>query len=778
MIALDAASEDPTLARYYGGVLDQIVQSLQEGTYCALLGPRLSGKTHLLRHVDQVLARSLNWMSVYIDLYAIKAFTLQGFFAELIDVTAGRILDLTGRQLAVPEPGMASSAEFRGFLTDAVTQLQHDLILIVEHLEAPPTDLVQALLTSLRAAYMDQQTMDSRVLVVVSGALSLATLTVGESSPFRGIANRVFAGDLSRDESTALIAELLTAGGIKASPKAGRRLLRATSGDPYLIRTICRQCIDAVRTDASRQLRARTVRSVTNRFLREQVDEYAPLHEAVRMIEEDPDLLRCILLLLSHGTVPRAELPLPLSPDLDPLYLTGVVERVDGDSYRIQNRIYHRFLFQRFHPGHVGHLLTMAGHWDRAMDYLEAAIQEGNAQARLDLLPAVINSMHAAEDVGQAARYLARGLSAAFGVVEARVWYAPPQEGHLRLVGHLGPRTDGPLWATAEIPVRADRLEARAYRQGQVLRGPEGTRHVWRALPLLVPGRRAIGTVTVCDDLVATHATGQRERDLQLQGYLSQAARALEVVSTRRQELALAGRMQASLLPTAAPKVPGWQMAATLQPARETSGDYYDFIPLPAGRLGLVIADVVDKGMGAALYMALSRTLIRTYAADYPDRPDLALRAANQRMLADSPAGLFVTVFYGILDPTAGTLTYCNAGHHPPYLLEAHTDEAVHPLPGRGIALGVLEDTDWEPVTIELPVGAALLLYTDGVLDALNAQEERFGSAQFLDIARTNLGRSADDLQQQLLSRLQQFVGDAPQFDDITLVTVVRDPDA
>jgi serine phosphatase RsbU (regulator of sigma subunit) len=219
-------------------------------------------------------------------------------------------------------------------------------------------------------------------------------------------------------------------------------------------------------------------------------------------------------------------------------------------------------------------------------------------------------------------------------------------------------------------------------------------------------------------------------------------------------------------------------MAATLQPARETSGDYYDFIPLPAGRLGLVIADVVDKGMGAALYMALSRTLIRTYAADYPDRPDLALRAANQRMLADSPAGLFVTVFYGILDPAAGTLTYCNAGHHPPYLLEAHAGEAVHPLPGRGIALGVIEDSEWEPVTIELPVGAALLLYTDGVLDALNAQEERFGTTHLLDIARTNLGRSADEMQQQLLGRLQQFMGDAPQFDDITLVTVVRDPDA
>ena len=242
------------------------------------------------------------------------------------------------------------------------------------------------------------------------------------------------------------------------------------------------------------------------------------------------------------------------------------------------------------------------------------------------------------------------------------------------------------------------------------------------------------------------------------------------------QELALAGRIQSSFLPDRLPEVSGWQLAAMLRPAKETSGDFYDVFALPSGRLGILIADVAGKGMGAALFMALSRTLIRTYAIEYEAQPELALGAANRRILADTGAGLFVTVFYGVLDPISGELTYSNAGHNPPYLLGAQSGSAIRELDRTGLPLGILDGGTWQQNVVHLAPDDVLLLYTDGITEAQNAQEAFFDEEKLREVVRASLGRSAPDIQDGVIAQVDAFVGDAPQFDDITMMVVVRAP--
>ena len=243
------------------------------------------------------------------------------------------------------------------------------------------------------------------------------------------------------------------------------------------------------------------------------------------------------------------------------------------------------------------------------------------------------------------------------------------------------------------------------------------------------------------------------------------------------QELALAGKIQASFLPKALPALVGWQLAATLEPAKETSGDFYDLIPLPAGRLGLLIADVVGKGIGAALYMALSRTLIRTYALQYAAQPGLVLQEVNYRLQTDIQADMFVTVFYGILDPHTSTLTYSSAGHNPPYLFGRQNGTAVQELLRTGIPLGMFPEMSWEEKSVQLAPGDMLLFYTDGVTEAQNQEAICFGQERLLAVVRANLGRPAQIIQEALLRAVHEFVIDTPEAwrDDITVMVLARE---
>ncbi len=249
------------------------------------------------------------------------------------------------------------------------------------------------------------------------------------------------------------------------------------------------------------------------------------------------------------------------------------------------------------------------------------------------------------------------------------------------------------------------------------------------------------------------------------------------------QELSFARSVQTSFLPTDRPSIAGWQIAATLEPARETSGDFFDLIPLHGGRLGIVIADVADKGMGAALYMALSRTLIRAYAIDYALRythtylRQIAhlIQKVNLRIVTDTKSDLFVTLFFGVLDPQTGMFTYVNAGHNPPYLFHRHKGRRYRPLRRTGPPLGILEDATWKRRSVKIESGETMVLYTDGLSEAMNPAGDFFGDNMFQRVIRSSLEFTAESMCSEILRTVAEFEGNTPRADDITLLILRRE---
>lgn len=239
------------------------------------------------------------------------------------------------------------------------------------------------------------------------------------------------------------------------------------------------------------------------------------------------------------------------------------------------------------------------------------------------------------------------------------------------------------------------------------------------------------------------------------------------------QELLAAARIQADLLPARMPRLPGWNFAARLEPAYETSGDFYDLIPLANNHLGLAIADVSDKGMGAALFMALSSTLLRTYAVQYPTLPALSISTVNERILNDTRSNMFVTAFYSVLEPNSGRLRYVNAGHNPPLLISGQRTRSVERLRATGMALGVLGDMIWKQKVARLQAGDILFMYTDGLTDAQDPYGQFYDEQRLVNLLRRS-SRSADEVLQTVLEDLERFTHGAPRLDDVTILVVHR----
>jgi len=238
----------------------------------------------------------------------------------------------------------------------------------------------------------------------------------------------------------------------------------------------------------------------------------------------------------------------------------------------------------------------------------------------------------------------------------------------------------------------------------------------------------------------------------------------------KRQELKIAHEIQQSFLPDAIPLLRGFELAALNLPAKEVGGDFYDFIPISKDKLGLAIADVSGKGVPAALFMALSRTVVRANARGNPGVAEV-IKEANSMITADSKSGMFVTLFYAILDLKERRLTYVNAGHNPPMLLTGKTGDLIM-LRARGIALGAMEEIELEERTLELARGDVVVFYTDGVTEAVDTQEQQFGEERLLSLIKEHHQLSAAELVERIKEAVVAFCAEAPQFDDITLMVL------
>ena len=235
------------------------------------------------------------------------------------------------------------------------------------------------------------------------------------------------------------------------------------------------------------------------------------------------------------------------------------------------------------------------------------------------------------------------------------------------------------------------------------------------------------------------------------------------------QELKVARSIQRASLPKEVPDLEGWKISPYYQPAREVGGDFYDFLELIDGRLGIVVGDATGKGVPAALVMASARSMLRAVAQGSYSPGDVLSRV-NDALVTDIPTNMFVTCFYAILDPTSGSLTYANAGHDLPYL---HRNDGAEELRARGMPLGLMPGMGYEVKEITLGAGDGALLYSDGLVEAHDPKGKMFGFPKL----RALVAEHAEErsLEEVLLEELYSFVGEGwEQEDDITLLTLRR----
>ena len=256
---------------------------------------------------------------------------------------------------------------------------------------------------------------------------------------------------------------------------------------------------------------------------------------------------------------------------------------------------------------------------------------------------------------------------------------------------------------------------------------------------------------------------------------ISKAFRESLQLMSLRQELDIAAKMQQAILPRHWPSHRDFSLWGAMRSAKEVGGDFYDHFQLEGGKIGMVVADVSGKGVPAALFGMVSKTLLRATATQDAIAPGSVIASVNDVLCQDNESCMFVTVFYAVLDPGRGQLSYVNAGHPPPLLVHADGRTEFLPLTG-GIALGVADDMLFEQQSIQLEPGDCLVIYTDGVTEAFNPDNEEFTEARLQPLFGEHAASDVQDAVHHVIRAVDRFAAGAPQSDDITCVALLYRP--
>jgi serine phosphatase RsbU (regulator of sigma subunit)/ketosteroid isomerase-like protein len=384
--------------------------------------------------------------------------------------------------------------------------------------------------------------------------------------------------------------------------------------------------------------------------------------------------------------------------------------------------------------------------------------------------------MSVEENMALARRFLEALVKGDLAAVDEMM--APDFVNHSELLSAQAPDREGVKWAIAQFSAALS--NASIHFEDQVAAGDKVvTRCIVRAthdrgeLMGLAPTGREMAFMPVFIHRIVEGKIAEQWSIGTIGSTLRQLLLEQERIERERveQELRVARRIQQASLPKEVPSLAGWQINPFYQPAREVGGDFYDFFDLEEGRVGVVVGDATGKGMPAALVAEATSNMLRAVAqALGSSSPGKVLAQVNETLVARIPPNMFVTCFYGVLDPKSGSFTYANAGHDLPYLRRSGDAKELR---ARGMPLGLMPEMGYEEMEIVLEAGESVLFYSDGLVEAHDLKRQMFGFPRLRAlVAEHGAERSLVEF---LMEELYSFVGDGwEQEDDITLVTLRR----